>query len=164
MRAITENPGASGFAPQSLDRLPNGPADPGPNEFIPHPSDCPIHVRRLGFKGRRRVRPQAASKLGLTYSSKQFMPPGTFVNVQIPVRGETERFRGEIVLVRETSCGFEIGIWLESDADAARARIVEQICHIESYWSQEHRDGRPMSRQHAAQEWISKFAASFPAF
>ena len=46
---------------------------------------------------------------------------------------------------------------------AYAVRMVEQVCHIESYrqrLSQER--GRDISSEEAAQEWISHYAADFP--
>jgi hypothetical protein len=41
--------------------------------------------------------------------------------------------------------------------------MVEQICHIEHYKREvAEREGRELSGQQAAKEWIAKYAASFP--
>lgn len=169
MHAATMHQSAARFQPmpfrQPVSYRLKMSAETGPDGFIHHPSDFPIQARRLWFESLRRERGHAGSRLGLSYTSEKFIRPGTFVELQIPLRGETQKFRGEIVLVRDTGFGYEIGVWLETDADAARARIVEQICHIESYLNQKRsQEGRPISRQGAAQEWITKFAASFPVF
>ncbi|MEQ8937648.1 MAG: PilZ domain-containing protein, partial [Gammaproteobacteria bacterium] len=42
-------------------------------------------------------------------------------------------------------------------------RMVEQLCHIEHYRNEIARvEGRELSSEQAAQEWISKYAESFP--
>jgi len=50
------------------------------------------------------------------------------------------------------------------EAEAFRQRMQEQLCHIEAYrqqvWVSE---GRQLSRQQAAAEWIERYAAKFPA-
>ena len=49
--------------------------------------------------------------------------------------------------------------------DAFRARMVEQLCHIEDYRRSVHRtEGRDIGIDEAAVEWIDKFAAEFPEF
>jgi hypothetical protein len=41
--------------------------------------------------------------------------------------------------------------------------MVEQVCHIESYKQQILKsEGRKLSPEEAAVEWVSKFAANFP--
>ena len=58
---------------------------------------------------------------------------------------------------------YEIGIEFLDRDEATSARIVEQVCHIEHY-KQEVREseGRDLSSEEAAREWIKRFAASFP--
>jgi hypothetical protein len=50
------------------------------------------------------------------------------------------------------------------DAQAAfRSRMVQQICSIENYRKHVRREeGRTLSTQDAAAEWIAKFAGRFP--
>jgi hypothetical protein len=48
-------------------------------------------------------------------------------------------------------------------ADAFRARMVEQVCSIERYRREvRRREGRVLSGQEAAEEWIREHAARFP--
>ena len=47
--------------------------------------------------------------------------------------------------------------------DAFLARMVEQICHIEDYRQSVCRvEGRRLSAEEAAVEWIAQYAAQFP--
>ena len=47
--------------------------------------------------------------------------------------------------------------------DAFLARMVEQVCHIEDYRKSVHRiEGRELSPEEAAMEWIEKYASQFP--
>ena len=42
--------------------------------------------------------------------------------------------------------------------------MIEQVCHIEHYRKEVMlREGRELSAQEAAREWISKYAGDFPA-
>ena len=44
-----------------------------------------------------------------------------------------------------------------------RARMVEQVCHIEQYKHQVlKKEGRKLSGEEAALEWIQKYAPQFP--
>jgi hypothetical protein len=49
-----------------------------------------------------------------------------------------------------------------AESEAFRARMVEQICHIERYHRQQLSDGRFVSEEEAAIEWIAKYAGQFP--
>lgn len=134
--------------------------------FIRHPRAFPITLRRIWFerferKPHRNVRYD--SDLGICFRSQKYIPTGAILEITIPLRGEEQKFRGKVVLVRHRGDYFEIGIWLEEKEDAHRARMVEQICHIETYLKDKHRKEGPfVSRERVAEEWISKFAGSFP--
>jgi phage tail tape-measure protein len=62
------------------------------------------------------------------------------------------------------SDGYEVGVEFREVEDAYRARMVEQVCHIEHYrlWVKEV-EGRDIDSEHAAKEWIGKFAEEFPS-
>ena len=63
------------------------------------------------------------------------------------------------------SIGWLLDQLLQHQADASRARIVEQICHIESYLkNKKFREGPYiLNRERVAEEWISKYASSVPS-
>lgn len=132
--------------------------------FIRHPPSYPINWRRDWFH--RRTRPSIgahAEGVGLLFHSSRFMRPGMRLALSIPLRGETQEIRGEVVVVRALRNGFEIGVWLDDAEDAARARIVEQICYIECYLRARRKQNASATlRDSAASEWITRFAANFP--
>lgn len=124
--------------------MPNPVAAPVParfdtvrNEFIPHPSQFPVRCRRRGLMpwlNRNAERSEeTGGDVGLSFHAAKYIPAGTRIEIEIPLRGETQRLAGTVVMVRELADGYEIGLWLASPNDATRARIVEQICHTECY-------------------------------
>ena len=134
--------------------------------FIHHPAGFPIEVRRLWlsdwFDASLDIEP---ATLGLCFESDRYIKPGTILEVSIPLRGVIQKFKGRAVLVRWNGESCEIGMWLSSRSDAGRIRIVEQICHIEAYLKHKrHHDGPFVSPERVTQEWISRFASSFPSF
>ena len=56
---------------------------------------------------------------------------------------------------------YEIGLWLLYQEDASRARIVEQLCHIELYMQEKkYREGPyNINPDRVAGEWITKYAS-----
>ncbi len=63
----------------------------------------------------------------------------------------------------DTEDGYDIGVEFEKSRDVFRLRMIEQICHIEHYRREVLRnEGRKLSAQEAADEWISKYAGDFP--
>ncbi|MFT4561106.1 MAG: hypothetical protein ACI9BW_000846 [Gammaproteobacteria bacterium] len=102
------------------------------NDFIRHPQQFPIEFRRTrtwAWSAQNQNSP--SGDLGLSFASRKYIPTGTRMELSIPLRGVVQKFQGTVVMVRETSEGFEIGLWLASADDASRARLVEQICHLE---------------------------------
>lgn len=132
--------------------------------FIHHPSGFPLEFKRVRFNGFRRNEELGSGEVGLIFESEKYIKPGWTLEVAIPVRGELTRFRGKVVLVRHSGEGYEIGLWLRDGADASRARIVEQICHIETYMKErKYRDGPyNLNRDRLATEWIIQNAGSVP--
>ncbi|MDA0824236.1 MAG: hypothetical protein O3C28_17700 [Proteobacteria bacterium] len=102
------------------------------NDFIRHPQQFPIEFRRTRtWAWSMRDQKLPSGDLGLSFVSRKTIPTGTKMELSIPLRGVVQKFQGTVVMVRETSEGFEIGLWLASADDASRARLVEQICHLE---------------------------------
>ncbi len=133
--------------------------------FIHHPAGFPIECKRLWFGDSEKADDLQPGDIGLIFDSEKYIKPGTTIEITIPLRNEFEKFRGRVVLVRHNGDFYEIGMWLRRRSDASRARIVEQICHIESYLKEKkYRDGPyVINRERAAAEWISKYASSVPS-
>lgn len=132
--------------------------------FIHHPADFPLSWRRIKKLKHEAVETEHGN-LGLCFVSDKYIRPGTILELNITLRGETHCFVGQVILVRNRVDQFEIGVWFSSREDAGRVRIVEQICHIESYLrSKRHYDGPFISKERVAQEWITRFASRFPSF
>ncbi len=134
--------------------------------FIHHPKNFPLSVRKLWFKtfAANDLNYDTDQGLGLCFSSNKYLSPGSTIEVSIPLRGEEQKFVGKVVLVRNQGEDYEIGLWFDHKDDISRARIVEQICHIESYLKEKRRqDGPFVSNERLTQEWIAKFASVFPS-
>ena len=133
--------------------------------FIHHPTGFPLEFKRIWFGGRGNRARMECNDIGLLFECDRHLPPGATLEVRIPLRAETERFRGQVVLVRHNGECYEIGLWVPCREDAGRMRIVEQICHIESYLRQRKYSEGPytINREQVAEEWIKRFAASVPS-
>ena len=131
--------------------------------FIQHPERFPLQFRRLRFWERTKQELTQTSNIGLTFSSEHYQKPGSLLEITIPTRKETHQFLGKVVVVKESENGYEIGVWLMNAEDAPKLRIIEQICHIELYLNdKKYKDGPFLSKEKLTEEWISRFASSFP--
>lgn len=127
--------------------------------FMRHPSDIPIEV---SFD----EKPATAYSIGsggLAFRTGTEFEPGTLVRIRIPYVSPAFDTEARVVWCRPRAGSFELGVEFLSLNDAFRARMVEQLCHIENYRQYVKRsEGRTLSTQEAAAEWIAKYAASFP--
>ncbi len=133
--------------------------------FIHHPAGFPIECKRLWFCDPDKGVELGHSEIGLIFDSEKYIKPGVTIEITIPLRNEMEKFRGKVVLVRHNGDFYEIGMWLRRRTDASRARIVEQICHIEAYLKEKKFKEGPyvINRERVAEEWITKYASSVPS-
>jgi len=132
--------------------------------FIHHPAGFPIECKRLWFSSLYKAVKRGQSDIGLIFDSEKYIKPGVSIEITIPLRNDIEKFRGKVVLVRHNGDFYEIGMWLRQGSDASRARIVEQICHIESYLKNKKITEGPyvLNRERVAEEWITKYASTVP--
>lgn len=134
--------------------------------FIHHPPGYPLEWHTIRHKqkpGQEEL--VSRGNIGLCFESDRYIKPDTWLEITIQIRGEVQKFRGRVILVRNKGELFETGIWFTSKADASRIRMVEQICHIEAYLTHKrHHEGPFVSPERVAQEWISRFASRFPSF
>jgi hypothetical protein len=131
--------------------------------FIRHPGDRPISVRRLPFWRRWRHTGNRQTGIGIVFEHPAYLRPGSPIEITIPLRGEAQHFEGCVVLVREISIGYEIGLRLLDPDQGTRIRIVEQICYMESYLYSRMDSGHALTPNRAANEWIQQHAAMFPS-
>lgn len=153
------------FVPRRPAATLSGPVRDGQTGFIQHATGTPLQYRRLRPGGRRpQDRTQNTGEIGLMFQTDEYIRPGSMLEISIPLRDEVARFRGRVVLVKTNADHYEIGVWMNRAADASRMRIVEQICHIESYLQQRKFQDGPynLNRERLAAEWIAENADSVP--
>jgi len=131
--------------------------------YIRHPSDVPIEFVPLSDSPIIKSVVQDVSMGGLSFSSTERLSVGAVVRVRIPIVEPPFEAEAKVAWCLARPDCFEAGIEFIKEQDAFTARMVEQVCHIEHYrlWVQEV-EGRTLDGEHAAQEWIGKFASDFP--
>lgn len=132
-------------------------------KFIRHPSDIPIEFAAADGSPAEAGQAQDVSFGGLAFQADHCPPPGTLIELRIPTVSPPFESLGRVMWCRCLDGRYEVGVRFLESADAFKARMVEQICHIEQY----KRDvlmleGRKLSGAAAAREWIEKYAAKFP--
>ncbi len=137
-----------------IDEIPLG--------FISYPKNIPLsikHIWRLPELTPDEVK-SGESELGLCFTSNKHHKIGTLVEVTISIHGDDHKFVGQVVLIKANDHGYNVGVWLRSQTDACRARIIEQICYMNG--SQQH-SLASIKKEKGMREWIYPDATQLPA-
>lgn len=133
--------------------------------YIRHPSDVPIELLPADQLSDNSSRIKDVSIGGLSLKSDMALKLGTLIKIKIPLVEPTFETVAVVVWCKKIPKGYEVGLRFINEQDAYAARMVEQICHIEHYRvSVLENEGRRLSAEEAAKEWIGKFARDFPQF
>ena len=101
---------------------------------------------------------------GLAFVSTQTLPKGKTVKIRFPLLDKHRSLSGRVVWSRPVKQGFEIGLQFDDPDELYRLRMIEQICHIEHYRTEiAIIEGREITSEEAAQEWITRYAGEFPS-
>ncbi|MBL8472141.1 MAG: PilZ domain-containing protein [Rhodocyclaceae bacterium] len=131
--------------------------------YIRHPVDLPIQIGALGLPATNGLQGYNVGFGGLALYAAAEYSLGSIVHVRISVVQPEFNCQARVVWCRASGQGWELGVeFLDAD-DAFRVRMVEQLCHIENYRAAVLvREGRALSAEEAAREWINRHAAEFP--
>ncbi|WP_020682287.1 hypothetical protein [Marinobacterium rhizophilum] len=129
--------------------------------FIRHPDEIPLEVQVVEHSCDTANTPMP---LGLVCRSAAMLATGQQVNISIRDNAHTPAITGQIEWCRAHQDHYELHIRFANDEHAQRMRMFEQVCHIRYYrqWVQD-QQGRTLSEDEAALEWIAKYAALFPS-
>jgi hypothetical protein len=137
-----------------------------PRRFIRHPASIPIQIgKRVSSDHDTQYHTQTVdvSAGGLSCESEFLMSPGEPVEVEIALNQPPFKTIGHVVWCKHNGDRFLVGIGFADLATAYAVRMVEQVCYIEEYRQGVlEEEGRELSSEDAALEWISKHAGDFP--
>jgi hypothetical protein len=139
-------------------------------QFFRHPSEIPLEycitdepsMCSMDFISN-------ISQGGLSFHSNEYIAPEKWLHLYIPV--DENYFEADAKvrwcnkLSTPTSCneGYDVGVIFCNTNEAFSARMVEQVCYIEEYKKRIRKtEGRQISSDQAAAEWIEKYADTFP--
>jgi hypothetical protein len=132
--------------------------------YIRHPSDIPIQVTVSDvFDENGQL--NNVSYGGLAFDAEDPIETGTLLKIHIAVVKPEFEAEGVVTRCSREQDHYVVGIEFTHQNDVFVARMVEQICHIEHYKREvREREGRHLTGHQAAQEWIAKYAGSFPRY
>jgi len=135
----------------------------GKRSFIRHPSNIPIdfQLEDLVVEGNEYLKNVSVG--GLAFNSKSKLKVGCIIRIKIPLVKPVFQALGRVTWCHPEESYFQVGIEFLDENDGFRARMVEQICHIEEYKQEVfEKEGRKLTGEEAASEWIKRYAVSFP--
>jgi hypothetical protein len=132
--------------------------------FIHHPSAIPVkmEVSKDQFS---LPSIDAASSTGVYIHTLTQYAINSCVEVEIDVRSPAFYARGYICSSDslKEGIGFQTGVVFDCPQTAFAVRMIEQVCYIEQYRQQVSlTEGRELTVDNAAVEWITQHAANFP--
>ncbi|UTW11915.1 hypothetical protein [Marinobacterium rhizophilum] len=129
--------------------------------FIRHPDEIPLELQLIDA---REDSAPPSMPLSLVCKSAAMLATGQQVSINISELAHASAIRGQIEWCHAHHDHYELHIRFANDEHAQRMRMFEQVCHIRRYrqWVQD-QQGRSLSEDEAALEWIAKYAALFPS-
>lgn len=131
--------------------------------YIRHPSDVPIDYQLGGRADSGHDQLANFSEGGLCFVAKQWVEPGSEIHLAISITPPKFHANGVVVWCRKEAGDFHVGVKFTEEETAYAVRMVEQLCYIEHYrQSVLQQEGRQLSGEEAALEWIERYADEFP--
>lgn len=131
--------------------------------FIRHPTDIPINYVMQNHYYCIRNAMLDVSAGGLSFTTDQYIDPGETIHVKIYVQDPSFEADCAVKWCKRVEGYYHVGVSFKDSAEAFSFRMVEQVCHIEHYKRKVlQNEGRRLSGEQAAQEWIEKYAREFP--
>ncbi len=117
------------------------------------PSEAAVHPERL----------RDVSEGGLRFSTDDAMEGDKRLHLTIRMKDNDLQVDGRVIWCTPTDEGYDVGVAFDEPASAFTVRMVEQLCRIEAYRRQvAQTEGRQLTSEQAAAEWVDKYAADFP--
>ncbi len=131
--------------------------------WIRHPVDVPIACQVTGGPAPAARAVRDVSEGGLSFHTAGPLAPGSRVRITIDLVRPPFTATAVVAWCRPEGDGWLVGVGFEAEDVGYRARMVEQLCHIEQYRRRvREEEGRELSAQEAALEWIARHARDFP--
>jgi Tfp pilus assembly protein PilZ len=131
--------------------------------YIRHPSDIPIEIKAENAPSGEIDKLNNISHGGLSFYTENSVNVGIIIRLKIPLIDPSFEVYAKVSWCIPHNHNYNIGVEFIDINDAYKTRMVEQICHIEKYKKDIlEKEGRKLSGQEAAHEWIVKYADEFP--
>jgi hypothetical protein len=132
--------------------------------FIRHTIDVPLEVTTVAAGTALNPLSLNVSHGGLAFEVDECLDIGQLIHLRIPTVNPPFEADARVVWCRPEGDRYLAGAAFINQTAAFQSRMVEQICAIEEYRKEVlHQEGRALTPQDAAAEWIERYAGRFPA-
>ncbi|MES0371728.1 MAG: PilZ domain-containing protein [Mariprofundaceae bacterium] len=133
------------------------------NNLIHHPEQVPVEIQALGYSEAYPGPVTGGCQGELAVHCVSRFRVGAVVELHVPELDAGTRLHGHVIWFHKAGHGYLVGISFYGEDEAFRMRMIEQLCHIEAYRKDvEIEQGRMLTREEAAAEWIARFSEDFP--
>ncbi len=102
------------------------------------------------------------SRGGLSFNSMVELRHGAVIRLRIPPRRPVFEVLGKVAWCKKMALQYVVGVEFINANDKARSHIIEMVFRIDDYQRQLlAQEGRNLTAQQAALEWIEKYSADF---
>ncbi len=92
---------------------------------------------------------------GLRFVASDRLDINESIDVRFPLLNQETSLEGKVVWCNRTAKGYEVGLQFADTTEVERLKTIDQICQIESFRkNQEQQEGRSLSSEQAACEWV----------
>ncbi|MFC1553292.1 hypothetical protein ACFL7D_01550 [candidate division KSB1 bacterium] len=131
-------------------------------KFIKHLSEIPLDFQVSDITQSEEIPPFGYERTGLTVTTDNEIKKGSKVKINFPLRDKIFDVHGIVEFCKKTRNRYEFGVVFRNSEDELRTRLIEQAYYIDKYRCDiEINEGRSLTGQEAAMEWIEKFAKDF---
>ncbi|MHB8255615.1 MAG: PilZ domain-containing protein [Acidiferrobacterales bacterium] len=132
--------------------------------YVRYPSGLPVSVSLEEVVASETLYLNNISRGGLSFNSMVALEVGTVIRLRIPPNRPLFEVPGKVVWCKKMSLQYVIGVEFINADDKARTQIIEMVFRIDGYRRKLlEQEGRGLTHQQAALEWIEKCWADFVA-
>ena len=132
-------------------------------EYLRHSVNVPLEVTTVASTPRSTRQGVNLSYGGLSFLMEECLDSGDIIHLRIPTIDPPFDANARVVWCRPEGDAWLVGVEFLDSTHAFQSRMVQQVCSIENYRKEvKQNEGRDLTPQQAATEWITKFAGRFP--
>lgn len=132
-------------------------------QYIRHPFTIPIKYKMDTTGHIHEDDMRNISEGGLCFQAQTALEAGSEIIINIAVKDPPFEAKGIVMWCKEEPDHYEVGVKFDTPTTEFAMRMVEQVCYIEQYRRDvKEFEGRELTPEAAAREWIEKYAREFP--